>query len=67
MDKKLMDYEEKVRLEAFDYIRNEIRRDILEGDPSWFNEKKYDNRPEYERGVRAVMRLITHRIDCILD
>jgi len=59
--------EEKIRLEAFEYIRSEIKRDILEGDPTWFNEQKYVDRPEYERGVRAAIRLITHRIDCILD
>jgi hypothetical protein len=59
--------EEKIRLEAFEYIRSEIKRDILEGDPTWFNEEKYSDRPEYERGVRAAIRLITHRIDCILD
>jgi hypothetical protein len=59
--------EEKIRLEAFEYIRSEIKRDILEGDPTWFNEQKYSDRPEYERGVWAAIRLITHRIDCILD
>jgi len=59
--------EETIRLEAFDYIRKEIERDILEGDPAWFNEEKYDDRPEYERGVRAALRLITHRIDSIID
>jgi hypothetical protein len=59
--------EEKIRLQAFDYIRKEIERDILEGDPTWFNEAKYNDRPEYERGVRAAIRLITHRIDCIID
>jgi hypothetical protein len=59
--------EEKIRLEAFRYIKYEIIRDILENDPAWFNEPKYNDRSEYERGVRAVLRLITHRIDCIID
>lgn len=59
--------EEQIRLEAFQYIRQEIKRDILENDPAWFNEKEYENEPDYVRGVKAVIRLITHRIDCIID
>lgn len=63
----MLSYKEKIRVHAFRYIKQEIIRDILESDPSWFNELKYKDRPEYERGVRATLRLITHRIDCIID
>jgi hypothetical protein len=64
----MLSNDEKIRVEAFDYLRQEIIRDILlEDDPSWFNEPQYKSKPAYERGVRAVLRLITHRIDCIID
>lgn len=63
----IYDDNERIRVKAFDYIRQEIIRDILESDPSWFNEPQYQDRPDYERGVRAAIRLITHRIDCIID
>lgn len=56
---------EKIRLEAFRYLYQCIEDDILNDDPSWFNEQKYSDRPDYERGVRAALRLIKHRIDCI--
>ncbi len=59
--------EELIRLEAFQYLYDSIKCDILENDPQWFNEPEHNDKSDYERGVRATLRLIRHRIDYIID
>ncbi len=60
-------HNELIRVKAFDYIRQAIIDDIIDGDSSWFEKDEYLNKTEFERGAFAAIALITHRIDCILD
>ena len=60
-------YREYIRVFDWNDIRDQIKNDILDGDPGWFDKKEHLNKSDFERGVLAAIALITHRIDCIID
>lgn len=59
--------EEELKVKNWEYIKNVIRAELLENDPTWFDKEAHRGKSEFDRGVLAAIAVITHRIDCILD
>ncbi len=59
-------YTETVQVSVMNNIVDHIEKDIIE-DKLIYLWKKDANKSEFEKGVYAAIRLIQHRVHCILD